>query len=151
MSKFKQNQKTGKLGHLIRVYSSYTCTLQYSFAHRYIFFLFSLLLTTDINLIGCHRTTLVLGCVRWHKLKVLVSFEKVRRVISCDFFFFFWLRATEFFCHRHTVPMKSLLFKQVLTFNRLTWKKNKFSVFQVTQVKKLVVDLTRSCSFFLST
>ena len=52
-----------------------------------------------------------------------VSSETVAQVVSCNFVNFFWLGAAEFFCHGHNVFMKSLLFKQVLTFNKLTWKK----------------------------
>ena len=46
---------------------------------------FSPLLITGINLIGCHRGTLVLVCVHWWNLKVPITFKKVGRVISCDF------------------------------------------------------------------
>ena len=64
---------------------------------------------------------------------------------------FFWLRVAELFLPQASL-MKgltmSLLFKQVLIFNRLTWKKNMFSACQVTQVEKLGVDWRRSYSFY---
>ena len=66
--------------HAIQTWS----TLQYCFTHRNISFQFSHLLITGINLIWCHRTTLVLVWVHLHKSKVPVSFEKVGQVISRD-------------------------------------------------------------------
>ena len=64
---------------------------------------------------------------------------------------FFWLRVAELFLPQASLMkglMMSLLFKEVLIFNRLTWKKNMFSACQVTKVEKLGVDWRRSYSFY---
>ena len=58
--------------------------------------------------------------------KVSVSFE----IVGCDTtYIFFWLRAISCltFGHRHIFFMASLLFKQVLNFNRIAYKN--FSIF----------------------